>query len=97
MTIEQRLRDLAERRQRLLQRSEQQRETLGAQWQAASAPLQRAGGVIERWRQRLAPVATLALPLAWWLLRRRPALWRATRLVMTVWPLWRSARVLRAK
>ena len=91
MKLDARLKLLARRREQLVWRAAQQRESVQLRWQAITAPLQAAGGWAERWRRWLAPAALIAAPLGV-LLGRRVRLGRIVRLALAAWPLVRSAR-----
>lgn len=91
MKLDERLRLLERRRQYLVARAASQRESLQARCQAIAAPLQAAGGWVERWRGWLAPAALIGAPLGV-LLGRRVRLGRIVRLALTVWPLLSSLR-----
>jgi hypothetical protein len=104
MRLDQRVRQLALRREQLVLLSGLQRQSLQLQWHRSTAPLQRAGELMERWRGAVAstaiPVslaaAAAALPLGWLLMRmtRRTgcSISAVVRLALTAWPLMSSAR-----
>jgi hypothetical protein len=107
MKLDQRVRQLARRRAQLVLRSGLQRESLQMQWHQSTAPLRRAGELIDRWRGTLASVgiplsavtAAATLPLGWLLTNRRVgrSVVGAIRLALAAWPLIRSARNLLAR
>ena len=92
MKLDQRVRQLALRREQLVLLSGLQRQSLQLQWHRSTAPLQRTSQFIERWRG--------ALPLGWLLVRmtRRAgcSISAVVRLAIAAWPLISSARVLLA-
>ena len=109
MKLDQRVRQLALRREQLVLLSGLQRQSLHLQWHRSTAPLQRASEFIERWRGALASTATpltiaaaaAVLPLGWLLVRvtRRTgcSISSVVRLALTAWPLISSARQLLAR
>jgi len=108
MKLDQRVRQLALRREQLVLLSGLQRQSLQLQWHRSTAPLQRASQFIERWRGALTSAAipltiataAAALPLGWLLVRmtRRTgcSISAVVRLAIAAWPLISSARVLLA-
>ena len=107
MKLDQRLRQLALRREQLVLLSGLQRESLQLQWHRSTAPLQRAGEFVERWRARLASAgisanlatAAAVLPLGLLMMSRRGgrSMSAVARMALAVWPLIRSARQLLAR
>ena len=91
MKLDERLRLLERRRHNLVARAAIQRASLRAQYRAITAPLQAAGGWLERWRGWLAPAALIVAPLGA-LLGRRVRLGRIVRLALAAWPLLSSLR-----
>lgn len=91
MKLDERLKLLALRRQRLVSRAAQQREAMQLHCHAIAAPLQAVAAFVARWRRWLAPVALVGAPLGV-LLGRRVRLGRVARLALAAWPLVRSVR-----
>lgn len=91
-----RLRELAVRRELLVLRAAIQRESLSAEWCAATAPLERLGGAVERSRTWLGPAAAAmaGVPLLWKLKGQRTTWWRIARWALATWPVIQMARKL---
>lgn len=89
-----RSRKLALRRELLVQRAELQRQAMRARWQSGTAPLARAGALVERYRSWLGPAAAAGIPLVLMLARKRKVGWRIARWALSAWPMIRMAREL---
>ncbi|MDO9315028.1 MAG: hypothetical protein Q7T97_10830 [Burkholderiaceae bacterium] len=89
-----RSRELALRRELLVLRAELQRQSLGAEWQACTAPLTSITAAVDRSRSWLGPAAAAGIPLLLMLARRRRIGWRIARVALSAWSVIRLTRKL---